>query len=42
MLEALGVPVKVFPGERRNIKVTTAEDLEWVGALCASRRRGAS
>jgi 2-C-methyl-D-erythritol 4-phosphate cytidylyltransferase len=39
MLEALGVPVKVFPGDRRNIKVTTAEDLEWVRrALCEVER----
>ena len=33
MLEALGVPVRLFPGERRNIKVTTPEDLELVRAL---------
>lgn len=33
MLEALGIPVRLFPGDRRNIKVTTAEDLEVVGAL---------
>jgi len=32
MLEALGVPVRLFPGERRNIKVTTFEDLELVRA----------
>ena len=39
MLEVLGVPVKVFPGDRRNIKVTTAEDLEWVRrALCEVER----
>lgn len=34
MLEALGAKVRVFAGDRRNIKVTTAEDLEWVRALC--------
>ncbi len=28
MLEALGVPVKLVEGSRRNIKVTTPEDLE--------------
>jgi 2-C-methyl-D-erythritol 4-phosphate cytidylyltransferase len=32
MLEALGLPVRIFPGDRRNIKVTTAEDLELVRA----------
>ncbi len=35
MLEAIGVPVKIFPGDRRNIKVTTPEDLELVRALLA-------
>jgi len=30
MVEALGEPVRLFEGERRNLKVTTAEDLEWV------------
>ncbi len=33
MLEALGLPVRLFPGDRRNIKVTVAEDLEWVRVL---------
>ena len=33
MLEAMGVPVKIFPGDRRNIKVTTPEDLELVQAM---------
>jgi 2-C-methyl-D-erythritol 4-phosphate cytidylyltransferase len=33
MLEAMGVPVKIFPGDKRNIKVTTPEDLELVRAL---------
>jgi 2-C-methyl-D-erythritol 4-phosphate cytidylyltransferase len=41
MLEALGIPVRVFPGDRRNIKVTTREDLELVRALLEDgRRRG--
>ena len=41
MLEALGLPVRVFPGDRRNIKVTTREDLELVRALLEDgRRRG--
>jgi 2-C-methyl-D-erythritol 4-phosphate cytidylyltransferase len=30
MVEALGVPVRVFEGDRRNLKVTVAEDLEVV------------
>jgi 2-C-methyl-D-erythritol 4-phosphate cytidylyltransferase len=37
MLEALGLPVRVFPGDRRNIKVTTREDLELVRALLEAR-----
>ncbi len=32
-LEALGVPVRLFPGDRRNIKVTTAGDLDLVRSL---------
>ncbi|MDO8614422.1 MAG: 2-C-methyl-D-erythritol 4-phosphate cytidylyltransferase [Dehalococcoidia bacterium] len=36
MVEALGVPVKLFPGSRRNIKVTTPEDLALAAALLAS------
>lgn len=35
MLEALGLPVRLFPGDRRNIKVTTPEDLGLVRALLA-------
>jgi 2-C-methyl-D-erythritol 4-phosphate cytidylyltransferase len=35
LLEAMGVPVKIFPGDKRNIKVTTPEDLELVRALLA-------
>lgn len=38
MLEALGLPVKLFPGDRRNIKVTTREDLRLVEALWAADR----
>lgn len=33
MLEALGQPVRIVPGERSNIKVTHPEDLELVDAL---------
>lgn len=33
MLEAMGIPVKIFPGDKRNIKVTTPEDLELARAL---------
>jgi 2-C-methyl-D-erythritol 4-phosphate cytidylyltransferase len=33
LLEAMGLPVKIFPGDKRNIKVTTPEDLELVRAL---------
>ena len=39
MVEALGERVRVFEGDRRNMKVTTTEDLALVGALCASRDR---
>ena len=35
MLEALGVPVKLFDGDRRNIKVTMAADLGLAEALIA-------
>ena len=33
MIEALGEPVRVFEGDRRNLKVTVAADLELVKAL---------
>ncbi len=33
MLEALGLPVKLFPGSRTNIKITTPEDLQLAEAL---------
>jgi 2-C-methyl-D-erythritol 4-phosphate cytidylyltransferase len=36
MVEALGQPVQLFDGSRRNVKVTTAEDFEVVEALLAS------
>lgn len=35
MLETLGLPVKSFPGDRLNIKVTTPEDLALAEALIA-------
>ena len=33
MLEALGLPVKLYPGSPFNIKVTTVEDLRLAEAL---------
>lgn len=33
MVEALGEPVRLFDGDRRNLKVTTAEDLRLVEAF---------
>lgn len=39
MLEACGVAVKVFVGDRSNIKVTTPEDLVFAAALLAARER---
>jgi len=41
MVEALGMPVRLFEGDRRNVKVTVAEDLELAEALLASRERTA-
>lgn len=38
LLEALGHPVKVYPGSYDNLKITTAEDLDLAEALL--RRRG--
>lgn len=35
MVEALGHPVRLFPGDRRNIKVTVPEDLGLVRAVLA-------
>jgi 2-C-methyl-D-erythritol 4-phosphate cytidylyltransferase len=39
LLEALGEPVHIVPGERINIKVTHREDLEIVDAILARRAR---
>lgn len=36
MLEALGLPVRLFPGARANIKVTTPEDLSLAEAILAA------
>ena len=36
MLEALGVPVKLFPGLRTNIKITAPEDMEIAEALLSA------
>ena len=38
MLEALGEPVHIVPGERTNIKVTHQEDLELVDAILRARK----
>jgi 2-C-methyl-D-erythritol 4-phosphate cytidylyltransferase len=38
MVEALGEPVRVFEGERRNVKVTVAADLEAVRAVLEAQR----
>jgi 2-C-methyl-D-erythritol 4-phosphate cytidylyltransferase len=37
MLETLGLPVKTFPGDRRNIKVTTPDDLALAEAQIGRR-----
>lgn len=37
MLEALGLPVKLFPGSPLNLKVTTAKDLRLTEALLQAR-----
>lgn len=37
LLEAMGLPVKIFPGDKRNIKVTSPEDLELARALLEAR-----
>lgn len=37
MVEALGEPVTVFPGERTNVKITTPADIELVEALLRAR-----
>jgi 2-C-methyl-D-erythritol 4-phosphate cytidylyltransferase len=37
MLEAMGWPVAVFPGEEHNFKITTAEDLQRADVVLATR-----
>ena len=41
MLEAAGVPVEVYMGDRSNIKVTTRDDLIVAEAIIAARERQA-
>ena len=41
LLEALGHPVVVFPGEYENLKITTADDLTLAEALIRLRPRPA-
>ncbi len=41
LLEMLGHPVRIVPGERTNIKVTHPEDLELIDALLWRRSRQA-
>jgi 2-C-methyl-D-erythritol 4-phosphate cytidylyltransferase len=41
MLERLGIPVRLFPGSRLNLKVTTPDDLQLAEALLALRAAGA-
>jgi 2-C-methyl-D-erythritol 4-phosphate cytidylyltransferase len=36
MVEHLGVPVKLVAGSKRNIKITTPEDLALAGALLSA------
>ncbi|MEE9284258.1 MAG: 2-C-methyl-D-erythritol 4-phosphate cytidylyltransferase [Dehalococcoidia bacterium] len=36
MLEALGLPVRIFPGSRLNLKITTPEDLTLAEAILAA------
>jgi 2-C-methyl-D-erythritol 4-phosphate cytidylyltransferase len=38
LVERLGMPVHIVPGERENRKVTDAEDLAWAAARLAARR----
>ena len=42
LVEALGLPVEVVPGQRDNLKVTTAGDLELAGFLLGRRKGGES
>lgn len=39
LVERLGMPVHIVPGDRENRKVTDAEDLEWAAARLAARQR---
>ncbi|MFO7708929.1 MAG: 2-C-methyl-D-erythritol 4-phosphate cytidylyltransferase [Desulfobacterales bacterium] len=39
LVERLGTPVRLVPGSRRNIKITTREDL-WIAEALAARRLG--
>jgi 2-C-methyl-D-erythritol 4-phosphate cytidylyltransferase len=41
MLEARGVPVEIFMGDRANIKVTTREDLIVAESYIAAREKQA-
>ncbi len=41
LVEAMGRPVHIIPGERENIKITTAEDLELARAYLCARRHPA-
>jgi 2-C-methyl-D-erythritol 4-phosphate cytidylyltransferase len=41
MLEALGLPVRIFEGDSRNIKVTVADDLDVAAALLDRSREPA-
>jgi len=40
MVEALGLPVRLFEGDHRNVKVTTAEDVRMVEALLQAETTG--
>jgi 2-C-methyl-D-erythritol 4-phosphate cytidylyltransferase len=42
MLEAIGVPVAIFPGVRSNVKITTAEDIDLVEALLTASESAVS
>jgi len=42
LVERLGYPVKLVPGDYANVKITTPEDLEWAEHYIASRERGRS
>jgi 2-C-methyl-D-erythritol 4-phosphate cytidylyltransferase len=38
---SLGIKIRLVPGNRGNIKVTTPEDLHMLGALLSSRKESA-